>query len=67
MKTNLLTLKGKRERGYTLLEYCAGAAVVLAVIWGALNTMGGNITQLLDQIGQWALDRKDSIQVDDGG
>ncbi len=44
----------KKQRGLALLEYCAGAAVIVAVIWGAMNTMGGSISDLFGRIGNWA-------------
>lgn len=49
------------ERGFSLLEYCAGAAVILVTVWAALNAMGGNIRDLLGAIGQWASERRTEI------
>lgn len=51
----------KNQKGYTLLEYCAGAALIAGIIWVALNAMGQNITTLLDAIGQWAVNRAAGI------
>ena len=51
----------KNQKGYTLLEYCAGAALIAGIIWVALNAMGQNITVLLDAIGQWAVTRANGI------
>jgi Flp pilus assembly pilin Flp len=49
------------ERGFSLLEYCAGAAVILVTIWGALSLMGDNIETLLNSIGNWATTRAGEI------
>ena len=52
---------GRRQRGYTLLEYCAGAAVVATVLWGALQSMGNNFQSLTAAIGSWAKVRAGDI------
>ena len=44
----------KNERGYTLLEYCAGAAIIGAIIFVALQALGGNMRGMLESIGAWA-------------
>ena len=49
------------EEGYTLLEYCAGAAVIAGIVFGALNALGGNLQGLLENLGQWADDRAADI------
>jgi Flp pilus assembly pilin Flp len=51
----------KNERGYTLLEYCAGAAVIAGILWTALNALGGNLSALLDAVGSWAQRRTTAI------
>lgn len=56
-----LTRKAKSERGYTLLEYCAGAAVIASIIWGALNYMGTNVGGFLHGVGDWATRRAGEI------
>jgi len=53
--------KGGDEAGYTLLEYCAGAAIIAGVLWGALTVMGENLTTLLESIGTWATNRAGEI------
>ena len=55
---------GKRERGYTLLEYCAGAAIIAGVLWTALNALGGNLSSLLNAVGQWATSRRGNISTE---
>jgi len=50
------------ERGYALLEYCAGAAVIIAIVWVALQAMGTNMSELLTAIGEWAQDRAQDVR-----
>lgn len=50
-----------RERGYTLLEYCAGAAIIASILWTALNTLGGDLSNLLGAVGGWANARQTEI------
>jgi hypothetical protein len=49
------------EKGYTLLEYCAGAAIIAGILWTALNALGGNLSDLLAAVGQWAQRRSAGI------
>lgn len=51
----------KKQRGYTLLEYCAGAAIIAGILWTALNALGGNLGALLDAVGAWATRRTGQI------
>jgi Flp pilus assembly pilin Flp len=48
------TAKNKNEKGYTLLEYCAGAVIVVTLVYQGLNTLGGDLKQFLTGIGEWA-------------
>jgi hypothetical protein len=52
----------RKQKGYTLLEYCAGAALIAGIIWVALSAMGQNIVVLLNAIGTWATTRAGGIQ-----
>lgn len=52
------TAKGKQEKGYTLLEYCAGAAILVSVLVGTLNTVQGSLKAFMDNISTWAQDYK---------
>ena len=58
----LLRIIKRDESGYTLLEYCAGAAVIAGVLWIALSGLGDQITNLLERIGQWASNRADQVE-----
>lgn len=66
-KMRLLGLVGRKDTGFSLLEYCAGASVILVVVWAALNTMGGSISTLLNSIGTWATQRAGEISASGGG
>lgn len=58
---NKQTKQESRERGYTLLEYCAGAAIIAGILWTALNALGGNLSDLLNAVGEWAQRRATGI------
>lgn len=58
---NKQTKQESRERGYTLLEYCAGAAIIAGILWTALNALGGNLSDLLSAVGEWAKRRATGI------
>lgn len=49
-----------KEHGFTLLEYCAGAAVILIIVWVALQALGGSVSGLLKSIADWA-DRQTEV------
>ena len=51
----------KNQKGYTLLEYCAGAAIIGGILWTALNGLGGNLSDLLGAVGGWATARQGNI------
>ena len=57
----MLRAKKKNERGYTLLEYCAGAAIIAGVLWGALTYLGSNLDGLIRGVGDWASARTSEI------
>ncbi len=52
----------KKERGYTLLEYCAGAAVIAGGVWLAMNTLGTNLGNFLTELGNWTAERTGQIE-----
>lgn len=43
-----------REGGYSMLEYAAGAAIILAILYGAMTILEGGITNLFQSISDWA-------------
>jgi len=44
----------KRESGYTLLEYCAGAAIIGGILYLGLNALGQDLRDFLGAVGAWA-------------
>ena len=52
---------GKYQKGYTLLEYCAGAAIIAGILWTALNALGGSLNGLLTNVSAWANRRSTGI------
>lgn len=46
--------ENKKQSGYTLLEYAAGAALLVSLLYAGINIMGGGIESLLTGIGNWA-------------
>ncbi len=53
--------RGKSERGFTLLEYCAGAVVLLTIVYVAMRGMGDNLGSFMTAIGDWAKGQGDTI------
>ena len=49
------------RRGYTLLEYSAGAAILMGILYTGLNSMGTGIKDLLNGVGVWATAQKDNL------
>ena len=54
-------LRKQNQKGLTLLEYCAGAAVVAVMVFAVIQAMGGNLRAAGTNIGQWAVDRADDM------
>lgn len=61
-RVNVKSNQRKNEKGYTLLEYCAGAAIIAGVLWTALNSLGGNLSGLLGAVGGWANNRTETVR-----
>lgn len=59
--------KRNNQRGITLLEYTAGAAIIIGLVWGAMSLMGTNLQHVFDNIASWAQHRADDISSGDGG
>ena len=53
--------KNKKQKGFTLLEYTAGAAVIIGVVWLAVNTMGKSLSDVFESISVWANGRVTQI------
>lgn len=54
------------EQGFTLLEYVAGAAIILTLVWAGFQSMGTSLTNALGAIGNWAEERATSITTGGG-
>lgn len=64
MNGTFKTRRRKRQGGYALLEYCAGAAIIAGVVWGSLGYLGASLDGLLRGIGDWARARTTEIRSD---
>lgn len=58
----MVMAKKKGEKGYTLLEYCAGAAIIVTVLYTALNGLGDQLSSFLGNIGTWAVSHSPTNQ-----
>ncbi|MGI6680285.1 MAG: Flp family type IVb pilin [Bdellovibrionota bacterium] len=54
-------LRKRNQKGLTLLEYCAGAAVVAVIVFAVLQAMGGKLQTAATNIGDWAVDRSGDL------
>lgn len=43
-----------RQKGYALLEYSAGAAIVATLLWASMSSLGTGVGNMLESIGTWA-------------
>lgn len=50
----LIGLRRKDQKGFTLLEYAAGAAVIAGVAYSALTVFGVGLTNFYTGLGNWA-------------
>ena len=57
----LLYRRSRPESGFTLLEYCAGAVVMLTIVYVAMRGMGDSLATFLTAIGDWAKGQGTSI------
>ena len=51
----------KKQRGYTLLEYAAGAAVLMGLLYIGVQALGGGVQDLLEAVGVWARSRSGDL------
>ena len=51
----------KKQSGFTLLEYTAGAAVIIGIVFLAVNTMGHSLADVFSAIAGWANGRVTQI------
>jgi len=43
----------RKEEGFTLLEYCAGAAVLIGIVYAGLSVMGTSLSDFFKGVGTW--------------
>jgi hypothetical protein len=56
-KQTMTKYRKVNSRGFSLLEYCAGAAVLAAIVYAGVTAMGQGVDGLVRQVGKWAEDR----------
>ncbi len=67
MSKPIATNRKRGVKGFALLEYCAGAAIIAGVIWVALANFGESLSGLLGKLSSWAQVRSTEIQTAAGG
>lgn len=50
----LIGFTRSNQKGFTLLEYAAGAAVLIGVVYGAMGAFGGGLNDFYVGLGNWA-------------
>ncbi len=56
-----ITKKKRSKAGYTLLEYSAGAAILMGILYTGLNAMGTGVKNLLNGVGTWATQQQSNL------
>lgn len=54
--------KNKKQKGFTLLEYAAGAVVIVTVVYIGLQAMGTGLQTFFTDVGTWASTKGSSIK-----
>ena len=49
------------QKGITLLEYTAGAAIIIGIVWAAMFSMGNELNNVFANIATWAGSRANQI------
>lgn len=57
--------KRNNQKGLTLLEYCAGAAILGLVVFVTLRAMGDRLTETNTATGDWTQDQADRLPEQD--
>ena len=52
-----------KKKGYTLLEYCAGAAIIAGIIWVAPNALGGSLSGFIGNLATWVNQRSSELEL----
>jgi hypothetical protein len=56
-----LNIKKKNQKAYTLLEYCAGAAIIAGIVFTALSNLGGSMSDYLGSLSGWVATRAGEV------
>lgn len=51
--TKYFGIRKKNQKGFTLLEYCAGAAVLLGIVVAGMSAFGDGIADYMEGLGNW--------------
>lgn len=51
----------RKQKGYTLLEYCAGAAVLAGIVYGGLQIFGQSLSGFFRILGSWVESQGNSL------
>ena len=59
----LIAIKARQldERGLSMLEYAAGAAVIIGIVYGAMNLFGLSMQNFITELGYWLDDKANDI------
>ncbi|MCB0337955.1 MAG: hypothetical protein KDD53_00055 [Bdellovibrionales bacterium] len=52
---------GRSERGLSLLEYAAGAAVLISVVYVAMTAFSDGMSNFFNSLGNWASKKGNEI------
>ena len=62
IKNFLASRKISDQRGFSLLEYAAGAVIILGVLWGVMNgPFKDGFVLFFENVGTWLTNRANSI------
>jgi hypothetical protein len=60
-------VKRNNQKGYSLLEYCVGAAALLGLVYAGMTTLGGSLQEFLGNLGDWITERGEQMETDGDG
>ncbi len=60
-------IKKKDQKGFTLLEYCAGAAVLIGIVVFSMQTLGNGMSSYFQTLNNWLKNQKVQVSADGSG
>ncbi len=54
--------KGNGESGLSMLEYAAGAAVLIGIVYLSMNIFGQSLGGFIDGLSDWLNDKTNDVQ-----